>query len=127
MALLRKTFSICASEATPSKKYLLRCYSFGLLSGAVLWTSEVVQRLDAGTIRHIRAKVFTDLDKSRDDHLHRLVNDLEAVGVVQTHDIGSHEGEDGHDVVQHLLLQGGVDESDDDESMVGAGNNKRDE
>lgn len=45
------------------------------------------------------------LDQSRDDHLHRLVDDPEAVGVVQAHDVGSHEGEDGHDVVQHLLLE----------------------
>lgn len=51
-----------------------------------------------------------DLDEGRDDHLHRLVDDLEAVGVVQPHDIGSHEGEDGHDVVQHLLLREGADE-----------------
>lgn len=73
-------------------------------------------------MRHIKAKVITDLNESRDDHLHRLVNDLEAVGVVEPHDIGSHEGEDGHDVVQHLLLQEGVHESDDDVSMVLVGN-----
>lgn len=51
--------------------------------------------------------IFTTchLDQSRYDHLHRLVDDSEAVSVVQAHDVGSHEGEDGHDVVQHLLLQ----------------------
>lgn len=72
------------------------------------------------TIRHIGAKAFTDLDEGRDDHLHRFVDDLEAIGVVQPHDIGSHEGEDGHDVVQHLLLREGEDEeeSDDDVSIV---------
>ena len=47
----------------------------------------------------------THLDQGGDDGLHRLVNDLEAVRVIQAHDVGPHEGEDGHDVVQHLLLR----------------------
>lgn len=94
---------------------------------AALWRRAVDNRSGAKTIQavwkeetiqHIRAKVFTDLDEGRDDHLHRLVNDLEAVGVVQPHDIGSHEGEDGHDVVQHLLLRGGEDESDGSDGDV---------
>ncbi len=45
------------------------------------------------------------LDQSRYDHLHRLVDDSEAVGVVQAHDVGAHEGEDGHDVVQDFFLE----------------------
>lgn len=114
---------------TRLKKTHFTCQSNipGLLSGAVLWTSEAMQRL----FWQFRGRDLSnkseekclqcgeaDLDEGRDDHLHRLVDDLEAVGVVQPHDIGSHEGEDGHDVVQHLLLQEGVDESDDDASMV---------
>ena len=48
------------------------------------------------------------LDESRDYRLHSLVDDLEAVGIVQTHDVGPHEGKDGHDVVEDFLLQDGT-------------------
>lgn len=47
----------------------------------------------------------TDLDEGWDDHLHRLVDDSGAVGVVQTQDVGAHEGKDGHDVQQHFFLE----------------------
>lgn len=47
---------------------------------------------------------LTHLDEGRDDRPDGLVDDLKAVGVVQTHDVGAHEGEDGHDVVQDFLL-----------------------
>lgn len=47
---------------------------------------------------------MTDLNEGWDDHLHRLVDDSEAIGVVQTQDVGAHEGKDGHDVQQHLFL-----------------------
>ena len=45
------------------------------------------------------------LYECRDDGLHRPVDHLEAVGIVQTHDSRSHEGEDRHDVVKDLLLE----------------------
>lgn len=48
---------------------------------------------------------MADLDEGGDDHLDRLVDDSEAVGVVQTHDVGAHEGEDGHDVQQYFFLE----------------------
>lgn len=53
----------------------------------------------------LSARTPPHLDQGRYDHLHRLVDDSEAVGVVQPHDAGAHEGEDGHDVVEDLLLQ----------------------
>lgn len=46
-----------------------------------------------------------DLNEGRDDHLDRFVDDSEAVSVVEAHDIGAHEGEDGHDVQQHFFLK----------------------
>lgn len=46
------------------------------------------------------------LDECRYDHLQRLLDHPEAVGIVQPQDVGAHEGEDGHDVVEDLLLQG---------------------
>lgn len=47
----------------------------------------------------------THLDERRDNHLQRLLDHPEAVGVVQAQDVGAHEGEDGHDVVEDFLLQ----------------------
>lgn len=47
---------------------------------------------------------MADLNEGGDDHLDRLVDDSEAVGVVQAHDVGAHEGKDGHDVQQHFFL-----------------------
>lgn len=63
-------------------------------------------------------QVSSHLDQSRYDHLNRLVDDSEAVGVVQTHDVGSHEGEDGHDVVQDFFLE---DEDETDYQMFFGG------
>lgn len=48
---------------------------------------------------------LTYLDQCRYDHLHRLINDFEAVGVIQAHYVCSHEGEDWHDVMEDFLLQ----------------------
>lgn len=47
----------------------------------------------------------TNLYKSRDDRLNSLIDDLEAVSIIQSHDVGTHECEDGHDVVKNLLLK----------------------
>lgn len=47
----------------------------------------------------------TNLYKSRDDCLNSLTDDLEAVSIIQSHDVGAHECEDGHDVVKNLLLK----------------------
>lgn len=47
----------------------------------------------------------TYLYKSRNDCLDSLVDDLEAVSVIQSHDVGAHERENGHDVVKNLLLK----------------------
>lgn len=46
------------------------------------------------------------MNESRDDHLHSPVDDLEAVGIIQAHNVGPHKGEDWHDIVQNLLLYG---------------------
>ena len=45
-------------------------------------------------------------DEGRDDGVHCPVDDLEAVLVVLPQETGSHEGEDGHDVVQYTTLHG---------------------
>lgn len=60
----------------------------------------------------------TYLDERRYDHLNRLVDDSEAVNVVQTQDVRSHEGEDGHDVVEDFLL-----EEDKEETQVSLNSN----
>lgn len=44
------------------------------------------------------------MDESRDDHLHSPVDDLEAVGIVKSHNVGPHKGEDWHYIVQNFLL-----------------------
>lgn len=43
--------------------------------------------------------------KSRNNHLHCLVNDLESVGIIQTQDICSHECKNGHNVVKNFILE----------------------
>jgi len=47
----------------------------------------------------------TYLNESRDDGLHCHGDDMEAVGVILLEQVGAHEGEDWHDVVQNVLLQ----------------------
>ena len=47
----------------------------------------------------------SDLYKRRDDRLDGFVDDLETVTVILPHQIRSHEREDGHDVMQHMVLQ----------------------
>lgn len=44
------------------------------------------------------------MDEGRDDHLNSPVDDLEAVCIVKSHDVGPHKGEDWHNVVQNFLL-----------------------
>lgn len=51
-----------------------------------------------------RWRGHTHLYEGRDDCLHCFVDDLETVGIIQAHDVGTHEGEDRHNVVKDFFL-----------------------
>lgn len=48
--------------------------------------------------------VSTYMNEGRDNHLHSPVDDLEAVGVIKSHNVGPHKREDWHDIVQNFFL-----------------------
>lgn len=58
------------------------------------------------------------LDECRDDVAERLVDDAEAVGVVALEDVGAHEGENRHDVVDQLVRDERAELSEQEERLV---------
>ena len=57
------------------------------------------------------------LDERRDDVVERLVDHAQRVGVVALQNVGAHEGEDGHDVVDELVGDEGPELRQEEERL----------
>lgn len=52
-----------------------------------------------------RKRCVVYLYNDRHNTVHRLLNDLEAVAVIATQHVVSHESEDGHDIMKDAVLR----------------------